>query len=42
MVFLRVTAGWRGRKAAVMAITVLGCSAATWVAHIGLRSMFIQ
>jgi ABC-type transport system involved in cytochrome c biogenesis permease subunit len=42
MVFLRVTAGWRGRKAAVMAITVLGCSAATWVAHIGLRSLFVQ
>jgi ABC-type transport system involved in cytochrome c biogenesis permease subunit len=42
MVFLRVTAGWRGRKAAVMAIVVLGCSAATWVAHIGLRSLFVQ
>lgn len=37
MVFLRVTAGWRGRKAAIMAITVLGCSAITWVAHNGLR-----
>ena len=42
MVFLRVSAGWRGRKAALMAIAVLGCSAATWAAHIGIRKMFIQ
>ena len=27
MVFLRVSAGWRGRKAAVLAITALGCCA---------------
>ena len=33
MVFLRVTAGWRGRKAAVMAVTVVACSAATWAVH---------
>jgi ABC-type uncharacterized transport system permease subunit len=39
MVFLRSTAGWRGRKAALMAICVLGCSALTWAAHIGLRSI---
>jgi ABC-type uncharacterized transport system permease subunit len=39
MVFLRATAGWRGRKAAVMAVTVLCCSALTWAAHIGLRSI---
>jgi len=38
MVFLRASAGWRGRKAAVMALTVLGCSALTWVAHAGLLS----
>jgi ABC-type transport system involved in cytochrome c biogenesis permease subunit len=38
MVFLRATAGWRGRKAALMAITVLCCSALTWAAHVGLRS----
>ena len=42
MVFLRISAGWRGRKAAVMAITVLCCSAATWAAHVGLRSLLIQ
>jgi ABC-type uncharacterized transport system permease subunit len=37
MIVLRASAGWRGRKAALMALTVLGCSALTWVAHIGLR-----
>jgi ABC-type uncharacterized transport system permease subunit len=42
MVFLRVTAGWRGRKAAIMAITVLGCSALTWAAHSGLRKMLLK
>ena len=33
MVFLRITAGWRGRKAAVMAVAVVACSAATWAVH---------
>lgn len=42
MVFLRVTAGWRGRKAAFMAITVLGCSALTWAAHSGLRNLLLK
>lgn len=37
MIVLRASAGWRGRKAAWMALTVLGCSALTWAAHIGLR-----
>jgi ABC-type uncharacterized transport system permease subunit len=37
MIFLRVTAGWRGRKAAVMALCVLTFSALTWVAHAGLQ-----
>jgi ABC-type transport system involved in cytochrome c biogenesis permease subunit len=37
MIFLRVSAGWRGRKAAVMALAVLGCAALTWAAHVGLR-----
>ena len=37
MIVLRVSAGWRGRKAAVMALAVLGCSALTWAAHVGLR-----
>src|SRR5260370_3405289 len=34
MVFLRATAGWRGRKAALMAVAVLCCSALTWAAHV--------
>ena len=39
MVFLRTSAGWRGRKAAVMALCVVGCSALTWAAHVGLRPL---
>jgi ABC-type transport system involved in cytochrome c biogenesis permease subunit len=42
MVFFRVTAGWRGRKAAIMAIAAVGCSAITWVAHTGLRFHLTQ
>jgi len=42
MVFLRVTAGWRGRKAAIMAIAALGCSAITWITHTGLRFNLTQ
>lgn len=33
MVLLRITAGWRGRKAALMAVAVVACSAATWALH---------
>ena len=36
MVFLRAGAGWRGRKAAIMALSVLSFSALTWVTHAGL------
>jgi len=42
MVFLRATAGWRGRKAALMAVAVLCCSALTWAAHVGLREMLAR
>jgi ABC-type uncharacterized transport system permease subunit len=42
MMFLRSSAGWRGRKAAVMAIFVLGCSALTWVAHTGLGPLLLR
>ncbi|MCC6586199.1 MAG: cytochrome c biogenesis protein CcsA [Bryobacterales bacterium] len=42
MVFLRTSAGWRGRKAAWMSLTVLGCSALTWVAHVGLQSSLLR
>jgi ABC-type transport system involved in cytochrome c biogenesis permease subunit len=41
MIFMRATAGWRGRKAAVMAIAVVVCSALTWVAHVGLGPSLI-
>jgi ABC-type uncharacterized transport system permease subunit len=36
--YLRTTAGWRGRRAAAMALAVVVCSAITWVAHVGLRT----
>ncbi|HKX00165.1 MAG TPA: cytochrome c biogenesis protein CcsA [Bryobacteraceae bacterium] len=42
MVFLRISAGWRGRKAAVMAITALGCSALTWAAHAQLQNVLVR
>jgi ABC-type transport system involved in cytochrome c biogenesis permease subunit len=42
MVFLRTSAGWRGRKAAVLVLTVVCCSALTWAAHVGLRSLLLQ
>lgn len=42
MVFLRTSAGWRGRKAALMSLTVLGCSALTWMAHVGLQSSLLR
>ena len=41
MMFLRASAGWRGRKVAVMALAVLGCSALTWVTHAGLGSTLL-
>lgn len=39
MVFLRISSGWRGRKAAVLSLTVLGFAALTWAAHIGLQPL---
>ena len=41
MIFMRASAGWRGRKAALLSIAVLGCGALTWVAHAGLRPTLI-
>lgn len=38
MIFLRTTAGWRGRKAALVVLTVVGFSALTWAAHASLRA----
>jgi ABC-type uncharacterized transport system permease subunit len=42
LVFLRTTAGWRGRKAAIMTVTVLGFSAITWAAHARLGSLLLK
>lgn len=39
LVFLRMTAGWRGRKAALMTVVVLAFSAITWVAHSRLGAL---
>jgi ABC-type uncharacterized transport system permease subunit len=41
MVFLRVTAGWRGRRAAFMILLVVGFSAVTWAAHSSLRALLL-
>jgi ABC-type uncharacterized transport system permease subunit len=42
LIFFRVSAGWRGRKAAILAILALCCSAATWFAHFRLESHLVQ
>jgi ABC-type transport system involved in cytochrome c biogenesis permease subunit len=42
MVFLRMTAGWRGRKAALMALSVLSFSVLTWVTHVTMRSSLLR
>jgi ABC-type uncharacterized transport system permease subunit len=36
MIFLRVSAGWRGRRIAWLAVSVLACSIITWATHVGL------
>jgi ABC-type transport system involved in cytochrome c biogenesis permease subunit len=42
MIFLRISAGWRGRRMAWLAVSVLGCSIITWVTHVTLRSLWRQ
>ncbi len=42
MIFLRISAGWRGRRIAWLAVSVLGCSIITWATHIGFRSLLSQ
>lgn len=42
LVLLRTTAGWRGRKAAIMTVTVLGFSFITWAAHAGLGALLLK
>ena len=40
--FLRSTAGWRGRKAALLSLGLVFCSAMTWAAHVGLRPLLTR
>ena len=42
MIFLRVSAGWRGRRIAWLAVSVLGCSIITWATHVGLRTIWLR
>ena len=42
LVFLRTVAGWRGRKAAIMTVTVVGFSAVTWAAHARLGEILFK
>ncbi len=42
MIFLRISAGWRGRRMAWLAVSVLGCSIITWATHMSLRSLWPQ
>ncbi len=42
MIFLRVSAGWRGRRIAWLAVSVLGCSIITWATHVGLRAIWLR
>lgn len=38
LVFFRVSAGWRGRKTAVLSIAALACCALTWALHAQLQA----
>ena len=42
LVFLRTVAGWRGRKAAIMTVTVFGFAALTWAAHARLGNLLFK
>jgi len=42
MIFLRISAGWRGRRMAWLAVGVLGCSLITWATHMTLRSLWLR
>ena len=42
LVFLRTVAGWRGRKAAIMTVTVSGFAALTWAAHARLGDLLFK
>lgn len=40
--FLRTAAGWRGRRAAIISITLTGCAVFTWISHVGLRTVLAR
>ncbi|MDX1984899.1 MAG: cytochrome c biogenesis protein CcsA [Bryobacteraceae bacterium] len=40
--FLRSMAGWRGRRAAIISITLTGCAVFTWASHVGLRALLLR
>jgi ABC-type transport system involved in cytochrome c biogenesis permease subunit len=42
MIFLRVSAGWRGRRMAWLAVSVLACSIVTWATHVGLERVLTR
>ncbi|MDZ7639926.1 MAG: hypothetical protein U5J83_17020 [Bryobacterales bacterium] len=42
LVFLRMASGWRGRKAAVLAVAALVLCGVTWVAHSGVAAVLRQ
>lgn len=42
MIFLRVSAGWRGRRIAWLAVSVLGCSLITWATHLSVRGLWLR
>jgi ABC-type transport system involved in cytochrome c biogenesis permease subunit len=42
LVFFRVSAGWRGRKTAILSIVALACCVATWLAQAHLESRLMQ
>lgn len=42
MIFLRVSAGWRGRRIAWLAVCVLGCSLITWATHVGFAQVWLR
>lgn len=42
LVFLRVGAGWRGRKTAILSLVALACCVVTWLAHAQLYGRLVQ
>jgi ABC-type transport system involved in cytochrome c biogenesis permease subunit len=38
LIYLRTVSGWRGRRAALVTLSVLALFAVTWATHMGIRS----